>query len=295
MYQNRITASINRAFSSGPPREPEADRFPLLFETRKDGDVRTTGVVVSCPAISSLDWMAQNHAEFARLAISRPDAAARGKLALYGDDELCVLQVGPRGELTPAFCGNATAAVALAHGRPNGRLRLVAPGGGQVSVDYRCNGNTIMQDWLIPGMTVDDFVWRSRRCFRVLGLNAYTIITGGLPIGMTADTCRTQLAAGHPNAKLAVLGEGPMPNSVAFFNASGRHGAAPMTGLASLAVVASAKPAFAAQLGERSVTYQTAAGEETYVLPDIGTAEDGRLRISMPIVDAFLSPPCEVS
>ena len=68
-----------------------------------------------------------------------------------------------------------------------------------------------------------------------------------------------------------------------------------MTGLASLAVVAFASPAFAAHLGERAVTYQTAAGQETFDLPEIGTAEDGLLRVAMPDVDAFLSPLVEVS
>ncbi|MCA8929628.1 MAG: hypothetical protein KDC18_16300 [Alphaproteobacteria bacterium] len=265
------------------------------FETRRRGKLRTTGVVVQRPLAHVLERLATEHAAYARVALSRSDGAARGKLAFFDDNELSVLQVGPRGELTPAFCGNATAAVALAHGRPNGRMRLADPGGGQVSVDYRRDGNNVAQDWLIPSMSVEDFMWRGRRVFRVNGLNVYNIVVGGLPVGVAAETCRVQLAAGHPNAKLAVLGDGPERCRVAFYNASGRHGAAPMTGLASLAVLASSSSAFAAHLGERAVTYQTAAGQEKFDLPEIGTAEDGRLRVAMPDVDAFLSPLGEVS
>lgn len=295
MYVSRETTS---ALSPPLPEHilrPSGDYHVDLFVTLKDGKPRTTGLAVSCPLTSFLTLPTHQQAVYAQLALSRSDAAARGKLAFYDACELSVLQVSPHGDLTPAFCGNAAAAVVLAQGRPTGRMRLATPGSGQVSVDYHRDGNSVTQDWLIPSMSVEDFTWRGRRVFRVKGMNVYNIVVGGLPVGVSAETCRVQLAAGHPNAKLAVLGDGPECCHVAFYNASGRHGAAPMTGLASLAVVASASPAFAAHLGELTVTYQTAAGEETFKLPEIGTAEDGRLRVAMPHVDAFLSPLGEVS
>lgn len=293
IYRNTAIARHTRTLQQTPDYVVGCRSY--LFETRKDGKPRTTGVVLQRRRASITDLPSKELATYTQATLARSDAAARGKLAIHGGGELCVLQASPHGDLTPAYCGNATAAVALVQTCASGELKLAAPGGGQVTVKYRCTGSLVTQSWLIPSMTVKGFTWRNRRCFRVRGLNAYTVVTGGLPVGVSAETCRTQLAAGHPNAKLAVLGEGAERNHVAFFNASGRHGAAPMTGLASLAVAAHASPEFAARLGGRAVTYQTATGIEDYILPGIGVTEDGRLQIALPDVEAFISPLNEVS
>lgn len=260
------------------------------FETKKRGALRTAGVIVRRSQNAALTLRPGEAEACARVALARKDAAARGKVALLGATEVCVLQAGQRGALRTALCGNAVAAAALVLNVPEGRLRLNTTDARDLTVEFHRSSSSIDQSWLVPGMTVAEFTWRNRRCFRVAGLNSYTLMTGGLPVGMTAETCWKQTANGQPNAKLAVFGQEAGQNHVVFYNASGRHGAAPMTGLASVAVAAHASRRFAAILGGQDITYQTAGDLETVNLPEIGYAKDGRLRIDMPRIDAFVTP-----
>jgi|GEM_PF-5387458 len=263
------------------------------FETSKRGAVRTAGVIVRRSPNAPLALRPREAETCARLALARTDAAARGKVALLGSAEVCVLQAGLRGALRPALCGNAVAASALALDVPEGRLRITSNDARDLTVEFHRVSNSINQSWLVPGMSVEEFTWRGRLCFRVSGLNSYTLMTGGLPVGITAETCWTQTAMGQPNAKFAVFGQDAGQNHVAFYNASGRHGAAPMTGLASVAIAARASHRFAAILGGQEVTYQAAGAIETVELPEIGHSKDGRLRIDLPRVDASVTPLAE--
>lgn len=277
--------------SGGPPSaQCAADARLYSFETRRHGAVRTFGVILRRLPNAPLALRPREADTCARLALARTDAAARGKVALLGRAEVCVLQAGLRGALRPALCGNAVAASALALDVPEGRLRITTNDARDLAVEFHRASNTINQSWLVPGMSVEEFTWRGRLCFRVSGLNSYTLMTGGLPVGITAETCWMQTAMGQPNAKFAVFGQDAGQNHVAFYNVSGRHGAAPMTGLASVAIAARASRRFAAILGGQEVTYQAAGGIETVALPEIGHAMDGRLRIDLPRVDAFVTP-----
>jgi hypothetical protein len=276
--------------NAGRAAKMEGSGQLYLFETRKSGLLRTAGVVLRQDSKKICDLSREMADVCAKSALARTDAAARGKVAVMADHELRVLQVAGEGCLVGAFCGNATAAAILALKQPAGELQVEGPGAVRITAEFRCVGATVEQNWLIPGMTVSEFRWQGRYCARVTGLNSYWLVTGGLPVGFTAEMCRTAIASGHLNAKLAVLGHGSKRNNVAFYNASGLHGAAPMTGLASLAVAAHALPAFAAHLGKNHVTYQTVGGPEIYILPAITRAEYGHLRIALPDVEASLTP-----
>ena len=280
-------------FNRLPYPSPRSGAY--TFETKKAESLRTAGIVLHKFKACVSDFSQEEAAAYANVALARKDAAARGKVAVLGYSGLRVFQANAWGELLPALCGNATAAAILSLKTSAGRLQVEGPGAVRVTADFLRSGSTIHQSWLIPGMTVTEFTWRGRYCVRVLGLNSYTVITGGLPVGMEPETCRVQLADGQPNAKLAVFGNGAAQNHVAFFNASGRHGAAPMTGLASLAVAAHALPQFAARIKAPDITFQTACDCETYTLSPVSRAGDGRLRIALPDVEAFVSPLREVT
>ncbi len=283
-----------------PSKNVRADEFTAsrqvyLFETRKNGLLRTAGVVLLQGVGFGWDLPREVADACVKMALARTDAAARGKVAVLGDRELRVLQADGDGQLQLALCGNATAAAILVSNKSDGELEVEGPGGSRITSAFHRAGNTISQSWLLPSMQVSDFTWRGRRCARVSGLNSYFVICGGLPVGMAAETCRLQLAEGQLNAKLAVFGHGAAQNHVVFFNASGQHGAAPMTGLASIAVAAHALPHFATRISAPIITYQTVLGSVTYALPPVGRAEDGRLLIALPDVEAYVSPLSEVT
>lgn len=295
MTYKRYAAQRWYAPSIGKGLDPGTGPEVYLFETRKCGVLRTAGVVLNQGWNIANDLPRELASSCSKAALARSDAAARGKVAVLGYGRLRVLQASGDGQLQPALCGNATAAAILVSGKSYGELEVDGPGGFRITSAFHRDGNTISQEWLLPSMGVSDFIWRGRYCARVRGLNSYVVVTGGLPVGMEAETCRAHLADGQPNAKLAVFGHGSAQNHVGFFNASGQHGAAPMTGLASLAVAAHALPHFAARINAPIITYQTASGLETYTLPPVGRSEDGRLRIALPDVDAYVSPLKEVT
>ena len=295
MHLDGNTAKARHALASQQTPDHSIGYCAHLFETRKDGRLRTAGIVLRRRQATVYDLPPDVIADYVRAALARSDAAARGKVAVLGAGELCVLQASRHGNLTPAFCGNATAAAILLSNKSSGELRLEGPGGSRITSAFRRDGQTISQTWLLPSVQVSDFTWHGRYCARVCGLNSYVVITGGLPVGMDAETCREQLKKNQPNSKLAVFGHGAAQNHVAFFNVSGQHGAAPMTGLASLAVAAHALPQFAARINAPAITYQTASGLETHLLSTVSRAGDDRLRIALPDVEASISPLKEVS
>ncbi|MBP2560089.1 hypothetical protein J2857_002858 [Neorhizobium galegae] len=263
-----------------------------FFETRVNGLLRTTGLLLIHRSVRASDEIPTGQAKLlGRMAQQRPDATAHGKVAILRGRRLSVYQAGPDGGLVRALCGNATAAAIHAHGSASGQLELVGPENVGITAEFHRSGDSVSQVWRIPDIIVTEFEWNRRRCAHMSGLNRYVLVFDGLPDGIDAETCRRQLSAGHANTKLAVFGDDAAPNHVSFFNATGRHGAAPMTGLASLAVAAEALPHLAACIDGRGITYQTASGREICRLPDVSRGKDGRLRIGMPDVDAFVAPP----
>ena len=260
-----------------------------VFETRQRGNLRTFGVLLNQPDRLAADFSAFELPRIARLALSRHEASARGKIAILGADGLLVLQADSQGGILPALCGNATAAAAHLMPQAEGELTLIEPGGDRYVSAYVRTGARVMQSWKVKAPVVTEFTWRGRSCVRVEGLNSYVVVIGNLPGDMTAEVCMANLMEGRPNAKMAVLEHGALRGAVAFHNISGRHGAAPFTGLASLAIAASAVPEVAAHFGDSMVTFQTSRGLETRCLPIIDSAPDGYLRIELPGVEACLT------
>lgn len=265
-------------------------RRPFLFHTGQRGALRTFGVLLYQPRHSADDLPAADVAFYARAALARPDAAARGKVAVLAADGLLVLQADAHGGLRPALCGNATAAAVLMLPQPRGQLTLIAPNGSRCIAEFSRSGGFVTQNWLIAAPTVAAFTWRGRTCVRIEGLNSYVVVTGDLPDDLPPEDCMAELTSGRPNAKMAVLARGATRAEVVFYNTSGRHGAAPFTGLANLAIAARVVPEVTRELNGPTVTFQTAQGPETRPMPRIEPAPGGFLRVALPKVEARLTP-----
>jgi hypothetical protein len=207
-----------------------------------------------------------------RAAAHRPDARAFGKIAVLRQDGIAVYQAGSADRIAPVFCGNATAA-ALRFTRENGSLSSTIIGAGaNHEARARVSAHGVAQTWLVPVPVVEQRAWREQRVLLLDTLNPYALIVGRLPEGVDADAARHELVGPGLATKLAVIS----PHSIEFYNANGRHGAAPQTGLATMALAARAVPWFAELLlGMPS-------------LPPITQIKDGRLAIEMPAVTVEL-------
>ena len=205
-------------------------------------------------------------------AAHRPDARAFGKIAVLRQDGIAVYQAGPTDSTAPVFCGNATAA-ALRFMRDNGSLSSTIVGAGaNHEARARVSASSVAQSWLVPVPVVEERIWRDQRVLLLDTLNSYALIVGRLPEGVDADAARHDLVGAGLATKLAVIS----PHMIEFYNANGRHGAAPQTGLATMALAARAVPWFAELLlGMPS-------------LPPITQTKDGRLAIEMPAVTVEL-------
>lgn len=208
--------------------------------------------------------------EFAALAgaAHRPEAIAFGKIAVVRGDGIAVVQTNLSGASAPVFCGNATAA-ALSFLCKDGSYRSnVVAGDKTYEVRARINARGVTQTWMLPRTRVIERSWRERRVLLVDALNPYALIIGTLPDGIAPEAARHELLGDTLAAKLAVITQ----HTIEFYNTNGRHGAAPQTGIASMALAARLVPWFAEQmLGMPS-------------LPAITEMKDGRLAIAMPSV-----------
>jgi hypothetical protein len=246
-------------------------RIHASFTTCSGGRPHTCGVVAdyrdSDLEISQLDFAALTDAAY------RPDAAAFGKIAVLRRNGIAVYQADARGGIAPAFCGNATAA-ALCLLRGDGESESTVFGANaEYKVKASVNGRNVAQTWIVPESQVEERTWRGCRVLVLETLNHYALIAGPLPDGIDAETARRELLGTGLAAKLAVVSA----NNLEFHNANGRHGAAPQTGLASIALAVRAVPWFA----------DLVAGART--LPTVSESNDGRLAITMPAVAVDLS------
>lgn len=246
-------------------------RIQASFTTYIGERPHTCGVVVD----RRQDARELSFSDVAKLAgvAHRPDAIAFGKIALVHRDSIAVTQTNLAGATAPVFCGNATAA-ALSLLREDGTCRsTVSANGNRYEVRARIAARRVTQSWLVPQPRVVERSWRERRVLLVDTLNPYALIIGTLPEGVDPEAARHELLGDGLAAKLAVISR----HTIAFYNTNGRHGAAPQTGIASMALAARAVPWFAEQLlGMPS-------------LPPITEMKDGRLAVALPSVTVELS------
>jgi len=244
-------------------------RIQASFTTYVGERAHTRGVVVDHRNTTDL-----LPPEFSALALAahRPEAIAFGKIAVVRGDGIAVMQTNLLGASAPVFCGNATAA-ALSLLCKDGACRSnVSADDKQYEVRARITGGRVTQTWLLPRTRVVERSWRERRVLLVDALNPYALVIGALPDGIDPEAARHELLGNTLAAKLAVITQ----HTIEFYNTNGRHGAAPQTGIASMALAARLVPWFAEQmLGMPS-------------LPAITEMKDGRLAIAMPSVTVEL-------
>lgn len=246
-------------------------RTQASFTTYVGERPHTRGIVVdrrnSAGDLSPLDFTAL------AFAAHRPDAIAFGKVAVIRSDGISVTQTNLLGVTAQAFCGNATAAALSVICKDGVCRSTVSAGEKSYEVRAEVRAGSVTQTWLVPRTRVIERSWRDRRVLLVDTLNPYALIIGTLPDSIDAETARHELLGDSLAAKLAVISQ----HTIEFYNANGRHGAAPQTGIASMALAARLVPWFAEQmLGMPS-------------LPVIKETKDDRLAIAMPRVTVELS------
>ena len=240
------------------------------FTTFVGERAHTCGVVVDCRD-DAREFVASDLARLATAA-HRADARAFGKVAVLRHDGVAVYQTDAGNNIAPVFCGNATAAALRFLHQRGSYSTTVRNDDLRHNVRARITANEVAQSWLVPRPEIKELRWRGQRVILIDTLNPYALIVGRLPDDTTAEAARNELVGAGLASKLAVIGQA----SIEFYNANGRHGAAPQTGLATMALAARAVPWFAELLlGMPS-------------LPPIAKNKDGRLAIAMPTVTVEL-------
>ena len=107
---------------------------------------------------------------------------------------------------------------------------------------------------------------------------------GPLPAGVTPEQARQALVGETLSAKLAVVQRSPTGAFVSFFNAGGAHGAAPLTGLVTLAIATRRSPWAADVFAEGKLSYRTKAGVVSEQLLAVVGHADGAISVAMPEV-----------
>jgi len=292
------TAEALPSVAAGPnlylPSTLQSHHSAFNFETWVGDDLRTCGVVVGRPGRRAIDLHGLDLNLLTAAAAGSPDAAAKGKLVLLGDNGVAVFQTKPGARPELAWCGNGSAAVALVLGRGRADFDAFGPEGKVIRVAQTLAGASVQQAWTLRDFSMVEVGWLGRPAVRCSGLNTYAVVVGPLPAGVTPDEARRAIAGPGLGAKLVVV----MPSAtgvphVAFHNAHGRHGAAPTTGVATLAILARRSPLVGGVISGGAVTYDTKAGTTEAPLPDILIEPAGTISVVMPSVDVQLSPLLE--
>jgi hypothetical protein len=259
------------------------------FETRVGGDLRTCGIAVAQVDRLATDFGGLDLEKLGRAAIGRDGASACGKIVIVGRDGALVLQARPAAVPELVWCGNAAAPIGVLP-TSNGRdVKLLGPAGQSAVCSFSTAGGEVHQFWTIASPTVSEDQWRGRTVLRCRALNDYAVVLDSLPPDVTPEEARRALVGTAAGAKLAVIArQCDGPPSVAFYNACGPHGAAPMTGLATLAIMAHSSSL--ASLVIDRVSFVTKSGTVVVPLPAVDINPGGSVTVSMPAVDVVLSP-----
>jgi len=270
----------------------------VQFRTSRDGVLRTVGSVFQLPIDDGIEnWGASEARVLWRMhERSGANAAARGKVAYV--DHLCrsaVYQMTSEGESLVA-CGNATAAAAAMISRNSGaaspRIHLRVPGA-SITVDAatRFGGelSTVDQIWTIhAGCSASERLIGAQPVHYVEFLNSYLIVPHPLAVDPSylMGLASRDLGLPLPQVKVAVVDPSNLIPSVEFYGANGRHGAAPQTGLVTLALAATTI-SWLRVLAKAGVI-QHPGGIE--ILPKIEPKGSGMVCAHMPSVNVQFAP-----
>lgn len=266
----------------------EADRgAALAFQTFFEGQPRTRGVLLFAPSLEGalrtdeVRWLN---------ATTQQDtvATARGKVVVVTRRGVQVFQTDAAGRIAPAWCGNATAAAIFALGQARQTFVLHGPDGRRCMVKAAVEGGAVRQVWGVGAPVFETRTWRGRPLLLTDVFNRYAVIGGPLPARSKPERVRRALCGGGLTGKLAVLdGE-----AVEFHVAGGRHGAAPLTGLATLALAARSVGWIRDALAAGLVRYHAPEGERSTPLPPV-VAGRSQLWITMPELSVRTAPLVE--
>lgn len=255
----------------------------LLFQTSIAGNPRTCGVLTW-----GLDPNACNARAIVPFAHHNMNATARGKWANIREGRGDVFQLGLDGAIARAACGHATAALAIALGQAS--FRVEGPAGRVIDVAARVTGSCVSQTWLLNKADIAQVTWRGRPVVRIDALNSYAIVGGDLPPGMSPEQARQELVGDALATKLVLISGSTEGAFAQFFNSNGAHGAAPMTGLASLAIARSRIPWLADLLVDGRIRYRAGDRILTDFLPLAEEVAGGRVRITLPSTEVTFRP-----
>ena len=101
-------------------------------------------------------------------------------------------------------------------------------------------------------------------------------------------SCRPESAPKRPGA--SCWARTPPDAVVEFHNSNGRHGGAPQTGLATIALATRSVPWLKDLFADGFVTYPSQAGPRQAGLPATSPAAGGRIAVEMPTVAVELVP-----
>lgn len=228
--------------------------------------------------------------DLALLAGRNAASCAYGKVVVIGRHGISTFQATPDGATAPVFCGNSTAAAIGYLGGGKHRTMVYGVADGPYEVSARIYGATIAQIWLVPAASPEERSWRGCRVVFLPALNDYALVFGELPAGVSPEAARCELLGPDPACKLAIVsGSGP-DAVVEFHNSNGRHGGAPQTGLATIALATRSVPWLKDLFADGFVTYPSQAGPRQAGLPATSPAAGGRIAVEMPTVAVELVP-----
>lgn len=260
------------------------------FLTLDGAKPRTFGVVVDLR--SQVDPLSMPHLpDFAQIACDHPGAYAFGKIAILAGDGIHTFQATADGEVESAFCGNSTAAAIRAM-QTEGPLKasLYGTATEPYGLSARVAGDLVEQTWLFPAPAVHTRDWQGRKVITLRSVNDYAILFGNLPDGMSAQAAREELVGSSPATKLAVVAETGDQPLVEFYNSNGRHGSAPLTGLAAIALAARSLPWVQSCFPTGELKCNAASGERSVSLPVIGSSSQDQVSLEFGQVAVSLEP-----
>ncbi len=258
----------------------------FTFLTHDGGRPLTRGVVID-RRHEPLDARPIDMRGAALMAAGAVDACAYGKVVVLDQQGISTFQATAEGATAPVFCGNSTAAAIVCLGAADSlRIKLHGVASAPYDVDARITGPLVSQTWMVPPAMAREREWNGLRAVFLPALNDYAIVFGELPDDMPPETARRELLGVDPACKLAVVSHHGM---VSFYNSNGRHGGAPQTGLATIALAKHSVPWLAEIFVEGFVSHRTAAGVLRARLPTTVRVGD-RIAVEMPSVSVDIAP-----
>jgi hypothetical protein len=260
------------------------------FLTFEAGSPRTSGLVVDRRGREAR-LSDEDICKFCAAVDVRSGVSAFGKVALLTDNGIETFQVTAQGGLTPVFCGNSTAAVISHIGLDLPKpLSVRGPACEPYEVTARIADGAVLQTWAVLDSVPTELVWNGRRAVLLHCLNDYAIIEGPLPERYTPEQARRELLGPGAGGKLAVVHGSQSRPEVEFHNSNGRHGAAPQTGLASIALAARRSSWLADCFSGGMISFRAHGEQQHAALPAIVTLPSGQLQFDMSAIQVALSP-----